>query len=878
MSITETSNSIIFENKYTLIEISKTDASVITVTDKVSGKDIKGDPCHFFSALENDKETAVIPTCLKLCGDIITVSTKYGSFDVRAVCEDEYFTFELLTSLSEEIFLARIANVKYSYDYTDKNNTGACGIAMTYWANPCFFPDCKDMETKAEVVQHLKDVGAKYALIVAPIINQKDIIKSVCKKIDPEYGLVSEIGGAYGRDSRLNFGNYIMVYHMYDEYLEENLELLKSMGVDQVDVHKRPESTFRSGDFKYAHYKDGADFKKRVSDVLEKHGMTTGLHTYACFIDYTCEDIVTDPECQKDLMTLERFTLAEDIDESCKIIPTLESTADVSMDYAFFCKNSPYLIVDNELIRYDKNEKGFTAFTRGSLKTKPAPHKKGTPIYHLNGMFNCFAPKIGSELFYRIARNTAKAYNEGGYKMIYLDGLDGIWQFKDREYETWFYAAAFVHEVLKYCDTTPVFEYSAFTPSLWLARGRVGAWDAPFREYKAWNKYHANFVKNYTDCYLASTLGWYLFYPLTDAYPGNEHTKYQHTDAAEHIGSLALMHDFGIVYTGNTFEDYKRVPALRRNINIFKRYDNLRKQGYFSNELRERLQKGEYEYHLKENTDGSFTFVEKDYKTKRLCNLGIDRENRGTFTNPFGEQTPFIRIEALLSSKSENPITLLPLDINTPLTSQTLSAEFEKETDLSAHIAKKVTVRGNGKEGGAIAIIMRCGTNSEKGYAIYIIDTDFVGEREFLLIEADNGNRKELGFEENFHIYAVYRSGFKHERASKIMVETKGDMTGVSMSDIVAVNHTYDVLKNPTVKIGDTSVVFDCELMSTDFIEFDGKTAKVIDRYGNEKSVYFSGDITAPSGEFTAELTAKSLNGTIPRAQLTLGFTGNEIK
>ena len=113
------------------------------------------------------------------------------------------------------------------------------------------------------------------------------------------------------------------------------------MGVDQVDVHKRPESTFRSGDFKYAHYKDGADFKKRVSDVLEKHGMTTGLHTYACFIDYTCEDIVTDPECQKDLMTLERFTLAEDIDESCKIIPTLESTGDVSMEYAFFCKNSP---------------------------------------------------------------------------------------------------------------------------------------------------------------------------------------------------------------------------------------------------------------------------------------------------------------------------------------------------------------------------------------------------------------------------------------------------------------------------------------------------------------------------------------------------------
>ena len=40
------------------------------------------------------------------------------------------------------------------------------------------------METKAEIVRHLKDVGAKYALIVAPINKQKDIIKSVCKNID----------------------------------------------------------------------------------------------------------------------------------------------------------------------------------------------------------------------------------------------------------------------------------------------------------------------------------------------------------------------------------------------------------------------------------------------------------------------------------------------------------------------------------------------------------------------------------------------------------------------------------------------------------------------------------------------------------------------
>jgi hypothetical protein len=66
--------------------------------------------------------------------------------------------------------------------------------------------------------------------------------------------------------------------------------------------------------------------------------------------------------------------------------------------------------------------------------------------------------------------------------------------------------------------------------------------------------------------------------------------------------------------------------------------------------------------------------------------------------------------------------------------------------------------------------------------------------------------------------------------------------------------------------------------MSSDFIEFDGAQAKVIDRYGNEKTVWFSGELKVPTGSFEAKLTAKPLNGGIARAQLTFGFTGEEIE
>ena len=72
--------------------------------------------------------------------------------------------------------------------------------------------------------------------------------------------------------------------------------------------------------------------------------------------------------------------------------------------------------------------------------------------------------------------------------------------------------------------------------------------------------------------------------------------------------------------------------------------------------------------------------------------------------------------------------------------------------------------------------------------------------------------------------------------------------------------------------------MFECELASSDFIEFDGTSARVVDRYGNEKPIWFSSALAVPAGAFSATLTARALNRGTPRAQLTIGFTGEKIK
>ncbi|MBE6651046.1 MAG: hypothetical protein E7613_07005 [Ruminococcaceae bacterium] len=873
--IAEVKSSIVFENNYTEITVAKKGALVEKIIDKKTKKDIKGEDTRFFSLHTREEEIPVDEISLK--GDIITVKAENGSFDVEVKAFDNYFTFEIKTDLPEGTFKALIAHAKYDYDYTDKNNTGACNVSLTIWMNPVFYPDSKSCETRGEVLAHLGVKEAKLGLIIAPIVEQNAILKEAYLTVDRNKGIVSSTGGAWGRDSRLNFSNYTIQHDSSPEFIQSNLDFFKNIGVDQIDLHKGA-NTFRQGDFKFIKYDNGAEFKKHVSDVLEANGMTAGLHTYSFYITYDCETLLADPKRQKDLKVMASFTLAEDVSADADFFSTVESTDEISMDRGFCRTNSPMLLIDEELVRFDKDKNGMKITQRGCAGTKAVAHKKGATVKHLEGHYHGLTPIFGSELFLEVARLTAKAYNEGGFKMIYLDALDGIHRHCERGVEDWFYMAQFVCEVLKYCNCDPVLEGASFMPSMYAARGRIGASDLPYRGYKNWNNRHAIGNKNFIDRYNAPTLGWYNFYPMTDMYPGNEHSKYHHTDSIEHMGALAVAYDYSNVFNGIPKASLDRYAGMRRNIALYKKYDDLRKAQYFDQEYRQKLLDCPYEVQLKEKRGKKFTFVEKDYQIAKLFDLNDAGRNFGNFKNPFGAQVPFIRIEAMLSTSYNNPFVMLPLDETKDLITQKLEVKYGGEIDLSNNLAKVVKVCGNGIKGGKICIKVRCATNSESGYGEYIIDTDFKGWREYILLESDNGERRDHEFEKKEGLYPIYRSSLNNNRTTNLSVETEGDMTGVKMSSIIAYEHTYEILKNPTVKIGEMAIMFECELKSTDFIEFDGKTAKVVDRYGNEMPIWFTSNLKAPRGKFKAELTARALNRGTPRAQLTLGFTGKEIK
>ena len=864
---------LIFENNYARIEIFKDNFFVKSVYDKVNQKEILGEETSFFS-LFSDNETKILPEIIDFSGNVFTLKTKSGSFDLSVGVNETHFVFEILSDFPSDVYKANVAHIKYDYDFSNKKNAGAIGIAMTWWANPMFYPDAKAKESCFEVL-YKKSQNAKYALIIAPIEKHRDIIKEVNTSIDRNDGIVNERGGVYSQECEMNYGNIITDFNSSPSWLNDNIPYYKSMGVDIIDYHKNffgNDLTFRQGDFKPLAYESQEEFKKNVSDVLKKHSMYTMLHTYAHYIDYDCDTLLSDVNKQKDLKILKTYTLDCDIQDDDAFIRISEDTYDLTSEDAFFDRNTPFFLVGNEIIKFEKNDDGIKILKRGVAGTKMVVHEKGEKIHQLAGEFYCISTVPGSELFFEVARLTAKAYNEGGYEGMYIDAIDGLWYETENESECKFYASAFMYELLKHCKKMPILDDSATHPGLWATRSHAPCWDTPYRGYKEFNKLHIQNGKKFMDMYLTPAMGWYNFYGIDEKWPENFEIRYLHTDAVEHLGSLSVMYNCNMTYVEFKREMYDTIPALRRNIAIYKRYDELRKKKYFSENILEKLRNGKYEYHINENN----IFTEKDYQVKKLYDICDDNRNIAVFNNPFLKQKPFIRIEALFSCDSTmEGRVILPIDKNVDISEKDNSVVYDK-ADFSKVLAQKVSVLGNGKKG-ALAIKLRCQNGIYRDYAEYIIDTDFEGWRDFIVIETDSGERPDLPFDEKDY-YATYRRSCEHDKIIGVEVETAGDVSGVRMSDVVAYPHTYETFVNPCVKVGDNVIIFLCNLKSGEYIEFDGKTAKVIDKIGNEREISYKGEILSPEGEFSAQLLCENQNKNMLRAQITFGFTGKEIE
>ena len=747
---------------------------------------------------------------------------------LRIKAEKSYLVFDVAEISGGDFYALQFARVPLMIDYL-KDDFAACAMSRKLNTKTLDFPGKSNL-LGGQCFNVLGYEGSGVFLLGMPEAQLRETMKQIVDKYVPGEMPVSLAGGPYAMDNPKNFGSYIITSEpVTEQQVDEWVTHLSRFGVDQIDFHQG--TPFRQGDFHFNEtaYPNGVSDFRKTSEAFRKHGFVTGLHTYAQFLSAQSKYVTPVPS--KDLDVMRTFTLAADLGMDEQSVPVDESTADVSEITGFFVRNSKVIRIDDELIVFEKPSRsapyGFTSCKRGAFGTKASSHKKGAPVDHLTQMFHLFAPNKDSELYLEIARETARAYNEGGFSMIYLDALDGTYTLVDDRELTWYYEALFVNEIMKHTETPPLLEYSTFSPNLWYGRSRMGAWDSPHRGYKQFFDKHIESNQASADrLYLPGQMGWMALCPSQGDNVDNFQYHILFQEDAEYLGAKILAHNYGLSY----LDIAKNVqPLAYRNGEILKNYDSLRRVGHFTAETLQRLRDPNAHF-LLQRSGNDWHLVEANY-THVLLRPDI---RDFSYHNPCQEQTPMIRIEHRhqpVAYESPQGINLMPLDETQPVKPETVN-EFEQPLNLSKHLGLGFWVYGDGG-GQHINIRLESPPHMVSGFTDHFLKADFTGWRYCTLAEADNGMSDNSTFS-----YEEFRQPVHFNSISKVSLQVEGDATNLRFRTVRALPLTDSYIVNPALETSGQKITFRGKIKNGHYMEYipaDGR-AVVYDAVGNEVS------------------------------------------
>lgn len=820
-------------------------------------------------------------TKLALSGNRLLISFERGNIELEVLPLKDYYTFEVVGGSFSELEKVTFIDLKFKYDYSATDAFVAAGVAVTLHTNPVLFPSGEDKEVIGICTAHTGMKGAKLAVVACRKSQLRDVLKTVYASIPTGSVPLSLAGGAYSQDNLINENDCLLTRGFAPSEVQTFIDDYGRLGIKQFDFQISPR-TFVQGDFSFPGTGNAATFRQQITDPLLKAGIVSTLHTFSFYIGYDATDILSNPKWQQQLEFRETYVLGKALSTTTTNVELRGGKSRLTNKSEYWEDSSPYMLIDNEIVRYVVGNDGRITCKRAQCGTFASVHKTGTAVKVIGGHYSHIAPKPGSELFYEIARRTAKAYNEGGFKGIYFDALDGLsGHLKNSglgDY-LWYYGAAFINEVLRHCEGEPIIEYSTLYPSIWSARGRGGAWDTPNRGYKDFIDDHVKSNLTLQNRHYVTTLGWFNFYPTQKSMPGNFSTKYMFSDDVDYLGCMAIAYHQPMVYNGLRIEDISNIPALRRNLDTYILYSKLNRDNYFTERVLKLLRRGEYEYRLaqKNNKWGFYEMVYCRSKIRDVELYCLDSYN------PFKRQKPFIRIENMYTSECENIIPLIRFDESIDVKKQKCVQVFSSPKDLSANMAIKIRLKGNGKDSQDVICVRLQSESATSGYADYIVRANFEGWKDVILADLDNGELGNLSFKGmDNDIYRTHRYDVSYSKIQSVNLYFAGNCDGIKVKDVSAVPLAANAMTDPVVKIGNASITFSDSIQSGEYLEYrvGEKHAFAYDSIGNVRKVSVSqkGRFRIPRGIFSVKVSGSpELNDTSAQVVLTVGLQGRFV-
>ncbi|MBX2922686.1 MAG: hypothetical protein KF746_10880 [Chitinophagaceae bacterium] len=402
-------------------------------------------------------------------------------------------------------------------------------------------------------------------------------------------------------------------------------------------------------------------------------------------------------------------------------------------------------------------------------------------------------------------------------------------------------------------------------------------------------------------------------------------------DDVEYLATKMLANNAGYSQLGGvdkkTLDDK---PLFKRAAGIIRQYEMLRHQKYFDKNVLEMLQQPGKEFTLIRGSEGEWTFKPRTY-TKHKAQGKAYESRQWISHNDFEAQPLKLRIEPLMSVKPYNdPSAIVLTDF-----SDSRAFIIENASDgVSAKIVSSDEMTTDNEKTGAFVAINSAGTPSEaafinaekkyeqllslknnKGLGVWIkgdgngqllnlslrspvnishgahgdrfIKIDFVGWKYFELVEIESSKISDYIWpnDSHFYVYDSYRHTIEFDKIESLQLWynnlPKGKEVRTIIGPVKALPLVEATVTNPSVRIGDKTVVFPVTMKPGMYLEFFSENdCKLYGAKGELISdIKIKGNIPIlNAGDNEIEFNCESNENVSPRVQVTVIGEGLPLK
>jgi hypothetical protein len=383
-------------------------------------------------------------------------------------------------------------------------------------------------------------------------------------------------------------------------------------------------------------------------------------------------------------------------------------------------------------------------------------------------------------------------------------------------------------------------------------------------------------------------------------------------DDIEYLGCKMIGNNAGLSMLGGV--DKKTLeanPLFVRLIPIIKQYEELRHQNYFNDSICSLLRQSGKEFTLFQQEVGKWNFKPVAYQKHKVT--GIDQPSaQWVVNNEFGTQPVKLRIEPLMSVKpfnSSDNITLADFSGTEKFTLEdcadgvsggiTASKEqtggmnascsffasstgvspqegswirmekkFEPWLNLENNKALGVWIKGDGN-GELLNLRIESPVHlSHGGRGDHFIEIDFIGWKYFELVEIESSKFSDFIWpDSDLFVYRSYNAKVKYNTVDKLQFWYNNLPAGKDVNCLIGTVKSLpmvsNTIENPSVTIGNETIVFPVKMESGMYIEFKSK---------NDCKLY------GQKGEFLQDVV---IEGNVPafvEGNNQISFKGNGIK